>query len=869
MNTSNTTNAKEFDKNKPNDTNKAEVEVYFGVFFDGTNNNKIQVMLGKLYRRDEILKSIIERANKGKIKDYNCLKFLINKGIISDDPTIYYRDQSGEYNLGEKKINSQADLDHLFINYGYSPYWIDFTKSTDGNILVRGIKREDWTSNTQNEILTESQLDLLYYGSDDSFIEDRMAEQLRNDGTAIEKGNAEEKKGDVDKTEHFSFTSTDKSKNMRIADDANELAGKSRKNSKYSRTNFYSSGQVGTYTNVAILEALYDASLTPTTKEKKTKYYSIYVEGSGADMRFSTAGAAHVDLIGEGVLGLGKGTGPTGAVAKVRKVARKVSTIVKGLKTEAISLNIHFDIFGFSRGSASARMFAYLVDPHNNNDCHLEKNYFYLTSPPHLSIPIPTLMDDYTLLGEKIWKKTFKHKDKKKPVTITKEIRFLGIYDTVVSIGVYREPELISLSKIGAVSVIASIADALDLPFDAYRRVRPLFKGKVEGMEERVTSIFGKSHFHDQNVDDYGLHATDQAEEVFHICALDELRANFALTDIQSSIDGGNGIELFLPGCHTDIGGGSYGRDSSKIANIDKFQGPYNYICESNPYSIQKMKYRRVSVANFKEMGWLKDGDVAINNSDVITPGTYGRFTQNKGYSYVNGGEDYYGDTVYRDNSKNILSRNNIIMNRYVKPGYSNLGLHLMQKRANGEGEKRKMFNPIPPQYDVPSGGPTVIKEVAKELKRGKRYFVCPNDNLYKELRKEYLHFSANEQILSPADNIIVNPPNYISANIKKGVTRDANEIIGDNIKPNNEVIKRPENPIGRTLEFVKNVLTSSLTPLSVILKLLPQLRVYMEPDFRISTRIVYKGKKDLPLKDRVKMLYDYEPNESEEIIHV
>ena len=81
----------------------------------------------------------------------------------------------------------------------------------------------------------------------------------------------------------------------------------------------------------------------------------------------------------------------------------------------------------------------------------------------------------------------------------------------------------------------------------------------LECMEEPNISIFGKSKYHNQNVTDYGLFATNEAQEVFHICALDEVRTNFALVDIESSVKT-NGLELFIPGCHTDIGGGHWNR---------------------------------------------------------------------------------------------------------------------------------------------------------------------------------------------------------------------------------------------------------------------------------------------------------------------
>jgi len=62
-------------------TQEQEIDLYIGVFFDGTNNNKIQVALGKRYRRDEILKEIIRKLNKGEYSREQ-EEFLIEKNII-------------------------------------------------------------------------------------------------------------------------------------------------------------------------------------------------------------------------------------------------------------------------------------------------------------------------------------------------------------------------------------------------------------------------------------------------------------------------------------------------------------------------------------------------------------------------------------------------------------------------------------------------------------------------------------------------------------------------------------------------------------------------------------------------------------------
>jgi hypothetical protein len=59
---------------------------------------------------------------------------------------------------------------------------------------------------------------------------------------------------------------------------------------------------------------------------------------------------------------------------------------------------------------------------------------------------------------------------------------------------------------------------------------------------------------HSNDVSSLKLDRLNRVERVVHLCAADEHRKNFALTNIRSA--GSRGVEIFLPGCHADIGGG-------------------------------------------------------------------------------------------------------------------------------------------------------------------------------------------------------------------------------------------------------------------------------------------------------------------------
>jgi hypothetical protein len=71
------------------------------------------------------------------------------------------------------------------------------------------------------------------------------------------------------------------------------------------------------------------------------------------------------------------------------------------------------------------------------------------------------------------------------------------------------------------------------------------------GLYDTVSS-FGVNFTDD--VKQLRLNLMNRVDRVVHLCAADEHRTNFALTDITSA--GSKGVEIFLPGVHSDVGGG-------------------------------------------------------------------------------------------------------------------------------------------------------------------------------------------------------------------------------------------------------------------------------------------------------------------------
>ena len=436
--------AKEPSKKDPDETQGIWVDVYVGVFFDGTNNNMMQAMIGQKFRRDKVFKS---RRDKLKEIGVNSVEEVIAR------PRTYWNNGN---------IFTKSDLDQL---YG--------TASSGDNSLEKEIV-------SQNNDYSYSSVQV---ENPDNPINFRLSEPLQNKVEEIADPNANPQKSHLP---------------------------------DYMLAASFSQGS--TYTNPCILWSMYNTGeeTDPDDDTHKIYHHRVYVEGSGADSTITLA--ANVDGAVDNIVGLGFGVGHTGVAAKCRKMVQQINNIY-GMyhKPNVKEIRFHFDVFGFSRGSATARLFTYLVNPKQENN--ISNNDFLLfTGKAGTFLPL--------------------HEEEASSLLTKKEVRTLGIYDTVASIGILRDPFNTSVSK------------------------------AIKINENVEFSKYGKSQYHDRNVDDFGLYATTNANDVLHICALDENRVNFSLTDIESSIVSGNGTEIFLPGCHTDIGGGaSLGLDGLKVIN--------------------------------------------------------------------------------------------------------------------------------------------------------------------------------------------------------------------------------------------------------------------------------------------------------------
>lgn len=281
------------------------------------------------------------------------------------------------------------------------------------------------------------------------------------------------------------------------------------------------------YSNVAILHSL----LNKQHNTAETYFFNVYVEGSGAESIGIKYG------LKQNLIGLGFGFGPTGVATLVGKAVKYIHEYLSSLSSRINeNTNFHFYVFGFSRGSTCARLFT------------------QLTARDESSKPLPReneFLQEYNIARSLVkngripfMERNFLNSAGAGTGVIDRskvKVEFLGIYDTVASIGFLKQ-------KDGWVNSLKDILENTDLvPAEC------------------------KDIYHYLNAYDYGLYIpkTNSMGYVLHICAGDEFRENFALVNIGTSI--GNGKEIIIPGCHSDVGG-------SYIDGINRERVLYNFI---------------------------------------------------------------------------------------------------------------------------------------------------------------------------------------------------------------------------------------------------------------------------------------------------
>lgn len=515
------------------------------------------------------------------------------------------------------------------------------------------------------------------------------------------------------------------------------------------------------YSNIAILHdsfVLLEKCKENPTEPIITKLF--YIEGAGTT-DISCFSSSNIN-------GLGFGLGNTGVTALVSKAVKYVTDFIRSSNLSK-KVNIHFYIFGFSRGATCARLFSRLITRGKNGAAITRESEFEYYYAENLRDNDGKLMflDDYP----------------------NKTIEFLGIYDTVVSIGFLQQKD---------------------------GEVHPIMKKLYDWSDNY------KDNWHYKNVYEYGLSLCDEdakkIKQICHICAIDEFRENFALTDVGKEVPG-NAVEIFIPGCHSDVGGG-YPRvvteqeivlSKYRASNIQKNE---NLILESlnsllnigeriattlpqnnQPYKKSDGSTQPMSCEGLRNLGWI-DKNCPVVNDDIteniknylwkytgidISDSTMCHLGDNdhlmlqdiyNGSDNKNGAQTDYrqkfvdNNTEYPYTISVTTNKTNIKFKRNVQGGYSNIPLKMMVDFMNSkkgtiavpEAFKDKtppvpnssFFN-ISPLYninvkDLQSFGEKMCNAIT-DVANGQRIWMLPKDEFYKTLRLKYFHFTSTSSL--------------------------------------------------------------------------------------------------------------------------
>lgn len=206
-------------------------------------------------------------------------------------------------------------------------------------------------------------------------------------------------------------------------------------------------------------------------------------------------------------LGSALGIGLYGVKKKVEGACERIFNEIRGIirekkVKEGTDINIELYVFGFSRGSAAARCFcACLQSKVGSTKEEYSSNALILGAKNRVTFNfvdanIKKKLNQENKYKTSLVKNWLENISDECRVNLKPSVKFLGLYDTVSSYG---------------------------------------------------------ANF-DDDVEELGLNKLGEVNKVFQICAGDEYRANFNLTDISST--GDKGKYIIIPGAHSDVGGG-------------------------------------------------------------------------------------------------------------------------------------------------------------------------------------------------------------------------------------------------------------------------------------------------------------------------
>ena len=466
-------------------------------------------------------------------------------------------------------------------------------------------------------------------------------------------------------------------------------------------TKFMASNKGKGYSNVGILYSL----LQDNIDTEESMYHNIYVEGAGA---YDVANGSTSNING-----LGFGLGKTGVTALVSKAIKEITDWLQSKKNYFDeNTKYHFYVFGFSRGSTCARLFTELTTRDTGKKIKREDEFAQDTSKvSHLmkNGRIPFMEELYLGGNPRI---------NRENVTVD----FLGIYDTVASIGFLKQ-------KDGWTNALSWI-------------YRAAWWNNYNG------------NFHYMNAHDYGLYSphNNRVKHVCHICAGDEFRENFALVNLGKEIPQ-NSMEIIIPGGHSDIGGGY-------VDGVEMDVVLYKFIPRKFERFIKSNKITEILLSPY--LRFCKErAKMFVNNpsrfngqTEELSPNTLAKLGW-LGKEWRKDAENVSSELSYDDEvcTKRVADwPNEIKFKRYVMRGYSNIHLQMMKLCVEKCGIKNFFKVKIYP-YEIPVHlkrlGSNLLKVI--EVPSGKRLWLLPGGSYsseeYRNLRLNFLHFTSSCEI--------------------------------------------------------------------------------------------------------------------------
>lgn len=494
------------------------------------------------------------------------------------------------------------------------------------------------------------------------------------------------------------------------------------------------------YSNVAILHS----ALKHHENTNESLYYNIYIEGSGGGNLADT----EENVIQKGINsggGLGFGVGVKGVASLVAKAC---DYIYRYLVTQKLFIDentrFHFYVFGFSRGSTCARLFAQLAT---------RKEGCVLTCEPELV--------KYTKECNRKNRLAFLEKDfltfNTSGVGVIKRtnvfVEFLGIFDTVSAIGILQQAD-------GSVNPL-----------------RDMLKSKEITKEYVCHFKTGVDNYHYNNAREYGLfiNENNQMKEVFHIGAADEYRENFAFMSIGNGIN--KGLEIIIPGCHSDVGGSYVEYSGNKERVLYRFVPRIGDIYKDNEnadlenaerfkkskrFSFFISEKTRKSITLFNPIN--TNNNISLTTEGLASAGWIDTYCADEKLkpSYLDFNCKHKCTLRFVDSKES--DKRCVKFSHNARGYYSHIPLRMMLTRSIiktadiigdlFDNKLVEMLFPFPDnengESDLASYGSELI-ELAKS-DNGKRIWVTAGDDYfsesYRKLRLKYLHFTASCQLV-------------------------------------------------------------------------------------------------------------------------